>query len=227
MCGYEEAPRLSAVELEQRASAHRAQLEAEGLTLHPVVSRSRKLAQSFWGSAWMKHLAVRETGGLCLAPGRTLLRHGCVLDVQVTPGKVRALVSARELYEVELVVPPLEEEAVERLSVLCRGRIDSLLSLLEGRMAPALLEQLCDPDEGLLPDAADWRISCSCPDWSEPCSHAAAVMYALGVMLDDQPELLFVLRSMEPECLISSPESAEVFDGEALSAAFGIELDVE
>ena len=218
---------MKADELERRANACREQLEAEGVTLHPVVSRSRKLARSFWGSAWMKHLAVRETGGMCLAPGRTLLRHGCVLDVQVMPGKVRALVSAQELYEVELVLPPPEEDAVERLAELCRGRIDSLLSLLEGRMEPALLEQLCDPETGLLPDAADWRMSCSCPDWAEPCSHAAAVMYALGVMLDEQPELLFVLRSMEPEQLITEPAGEEVFDGAALSAAFGIELDVE
>lgn len=218
---------MKADELERRANACREQLEAEGVTLHPVVSRSRKLARSFWGSAWMKHLAVCETGGMCLAPGRTLLRHGCVLDVQVMPGKVRALVSAQELYEVELVLPPPEEDAVERLAELCRGRIDSLLSLLEGRMEPALLEQLCDPEAGLQPDAADWHMSCSCPDWAEPCSHAAAVMYALGVMLDEQPELLFVLRSMEPEQLITEPAGAEVFDGAALSAAFGIELDVE
>ena len=134
MCGYEEQPRLKAADLERLAQQHREQLLAAGVELHPVVSRSRKLATRFWGSAWMRHLAVCESGGLSLAPGRTLLRHGCVLDVQVAPGRVTAVVSADALYDVELRLRPPEEERVEALSALCAGKIDSLLSLLEGRV---------------------------------------------------------------------------------------------
>lgn len=228
MCGYEEQPRLKAADLERLAQQHREQLLAAGVELHPVVSRSRKLAARFWGSAWMRHLAVCESGGLCLAPGRTLLRHGCVLDVQVAPGRVTALVSAETLYEVELRLTPPEEERVEALAALCAGKIDSLLSLLEGRVDESLLQQLCDPENGLLPDARDWRISCSCPDWSEPCPHAAAAMYALGVLLDAQPELLFTLRSIDPSALLRKPEQTpEHFDAASLSATFGIELDID
>ena len=228
MCGYEEEPRLKAADLERLAQQHREQLLAAGVELHPVVSRSRKLAARFWGSAWMRHLAVCEAWGLCLAPGRTLLRHGCVLDVQVAPGRVTALVSAETLYEVELRLTPPEEERVEALAALCAGKIDSLLSLLEGRVDESLLQQLCDPENGLLPEAGDWRISCSCPDWSEPCPHAAAAMYALGVLLDAQPELLFTLRSIDPSALLRKPEQTpEHFDAASLSATFGIELDID
>lgn len=228
MCGYEEQPRLKAADLERLAQQHREQLVAAGVELHPVVSRSRKLATRFWGSAWMRHLAVCESGGLCLSPGRTLLRHGCVLDVRVSPGRVTAVVSADALYDVELRLTPPDEERVEALSALCAGKIDSLLSLLEGRVDEALLQQLCDPENGLLPEACDWRISCSCPDWSEPCPHAAAAMYALGVLLDAQPELLFTLRSIDPSALLRKPEQApEHFDAASLSATFGIELDID
>ena len=228
MCGYEEQPRLKTADLERLAQQHREQLLAAGVELHPVVSRSRKLATRFWGSAWMRHLAVCESGGLCLAPGRTLLRHGCVLDVQVAPGRVTALVSADALYDVELRLTPPEEERVEELAALCAGKIDSLLSLLEGRVDESLLQQLCDPENGLLPDARDWRISCSCPDWSEPCPHAAAAMYALGVLLDAQPELLFTLRAIDPSALLRKPEQTpEHFDAASLSATFGIELDID
>lgn len=228
MCGYEEQPRLKAADLERLAQQHREQLLAAGVELHPVVSRSRKLAARFWGSAWMRHLAVCESGGLSLAPGRTLLRHGCVLDVQVAPGRVTALVSADALYDVELRLTPPEEERVEELAALCSGKIDSLLSLLEGRVDAALLQQLSDPENGLLPDALDWHISCSCPDWSEPCPHAAAAMYALGVLLDAQPELLFTLRAIDPSALLRKPEQTpEHFDAASLSATFGIELDID
>ena len=228
MCGYEEQPRLKAADLERLAQQHREQLLAAGVELHPVVSRSRKLATRFWGSAWMRHLAVCESGGLSLAPGRTLLRHGCVLDVQVAPGRVTAVVSADALYDVELRLRPPEEERVEALAALCAGKIDSLLSLLEGRVDAALLQQLCDPENGLLPDARDWHISCSCPDWSEPCPHAAAAMYALGVLLDAQPELLFTLRAIEPAVLLRKPDIAPAaYDVSLLGATFGIDLDLE
>ena len=226
MCGFDEQPRLRAADLERRAAEQREQLLAEGVELHPVVSRSRKLAGKFWGSAWMRHLTVCESSGWSLAPGRTLLRHGCVLDVRVAPGVVEAKVSAEELYEIQLRLSPPEEERVEELSQLCAGKIDSLLSLLEGRVDEALLQQLCDPENGLLPDADDWCISCSCPDWAEPCPHAAAVMYALGVLLDTQPELLFTLRSLDPAALLRKPvQSPQSFDASALSSTFGIDLD--
>ena len=228
MCGYEEQPRLKAADLERLAQQHREQLLAAGVVLHPVVSRSRKLATRFWGSAWMRHLAVCESGGLCLAPGRTLLRHGCVLDVQVAPGRVTAVVSAETLYDVELRLTPPEEERVEALAALCAGKIDSLLSLLEGRVEEALLQQLCDPENGLLPDARDWHISCSCPDWSEPCPHAAAAMYALGVLLDAQPELLFTLRAIATAALLRKPDiAAAAYDASLLGATFGIDLYLE
>ncbi len=228
MCGFDEQPRLRAADLERLADARRVQLLAAGESLNPVVSRSRKLATRFWGSAWMRHLAVCESGGLCLAPGRTLLRHGCVLDIRVAPGLVSAKVSAEELYEIELRLAPPDEERVEALATLCAGKIDSLLSLLEGRVDEALLQQLCDPDNGLLPDARDWHISCSCPDWSDPCPHAAAAMYALGVLLDSQPELLFTLRSIDSASLLRKPEhTSDAFDAASLSATFGIDLELE
>lgn len=228
MCGFDEQPRLRAADLERLADARREQLLAAGESLNPVVSRSRKLATRFWGSAWMRHLAVCESGGLCLAPGRTLLRHGCVLDIRVAPGLVSAKVSAEELYEIELRLAPPDEERVEALATLCAGKIDSLLSLLEGRVDEALLQQLCDPDNGLLPDARDWHISCSCPDWSAPCPHAAAAMYALGVLLDSQPELLFTLRSIDSASLLRKPEhTSDAFDAASLSATFGIDLELE
>ncbi len=228
MSGYEEQPRLKAADLERLAQQHREQLVAAGVELYPVVSRSRKLATRFWGSAWMRHLSVCESGGWSLAPGRTLLRHGCVHDIRVAPGLVEALVSADALYEIQLRLRPPEAERVETLASLCSGRIDSLLSLLEGRADEALLQQLCDPDNGLLPEARDWCISCSCPDWSEPCPHAAAAMYALGVLLDSQPELLFTLRMVDPAALLRKPEApGGVFEVSALGAMFDIELDVE
>ena len=211
------------------AAERLAELRAEGEELQPVVNTTRKLASNFWGSAWMRHLARCEAGGLCLAPGRSLLRHGCVLDLRIAPGLITARVSAEELYDVHLRIAPFEEEQIETLQQACAGRIDSLVSLLEGKVDAAVLEQLCSPEVGLLPEPADWRMRCSCPDWSEPCPHAAAAIYAAGCLIDADPSLLFTLRCVEPSALMaapSAPAEAADFDASALGATFGIDLDL-
>ncbi len=219
---------LRAAELEALAAERLAALQAAGEELHPVVSRSRSLASHFWGRAWMRQLATCESGGFALAPGRTLLRHGCVLDVQLAPGLIRARVSTQRVEEVELHLAPLDEARQAELVQHCQGRIESLLSLMEGRVDAAVLERLCDPEHGLLPQAGDWRMSCSCADWAEPCAHAAAAIYAVGVLVDADPALLFTLRAFEPASLLQPVEQARAgdFAAEELGKLFGIELDV-
>ena len=219
-------PRLKAADLKKLAAERLAELQAEGLELHPVVNSSRKLAAHFWGSAWMKQLALCESGGMCLAPGRTLLRHGCVLDVRITRGCITALVSADEVYEVELHISPLEGEPLEALSLRCGNHINSLLALLEGKVDSDVLEQLCHPEEGLLPTPQDWRMRCTCPDWAEPCPHAAAAIYAAGCLIDADPKLLFTLRSIDPGALLAPPAQPAELDTEKLAAMFGIDIDL-
>ncbi len=229
MCDDTTPRRQNAKGLALLAAERLARLRNEGAELTPVVNSSRKLAANFWGSAWMRHLARCEAGGLCLAPGRTLLRHGCVLDLAIAPGKITALVSAEELYEVHLRIAPFDGEQLERLRNLCCGRICSLISLLEGKIDAAVIARLCAPEDGLLPEPADWQMRCSCPDWSEPCAHAAAAIYAAGTLIDADPMLLFRLRALDPAELLANPtvpEKEATFDAAALSSVFDIDLDM-
>lgn len=227
MCDESSPRRLNAKDLSKLAAARLAELRAAGELLQPVVHSSRQLAAHFWGQAWMRHLAHCESGGLCLAPGRTLLRHGCVLDVRVAPGLITAKVSADELYDVSLRIKPPDDESVENLRLLCSGHIDSLVSLLSGKIDDAVMQQLCHPDNGLLPNPSDWHMFCTCADWAEPCPHAAAAIYAVGVLIDADPSLLFTLRSVDAESLVAAPIlTSQRFDISALSATFGIEIDV-
>lgn len=226
MCDPDFQPRLKAADLAKLAATRLAELQAGGQELHPVVNTTRKLSRNFWSSAWMKQLALCESGGMSLAPGRTLLRHGCVLHVGIEPGCISALISAEELYEVELRLAPLEEERLEALTSSCCGHIDSLLSLLQGKVDEGVLRQLCHPENGLLPTPEDWSMNCSCPDWAEPCPHAAAAIYAAGCLMDADPQLLFTLRQIAPEELLKSPEPGISIDSEQLSATFGIDIDL-
>lgn len=223
----DEPPRLKAAELKALAKQRAEELCAAGEQLQPVVCSTRKLASHFWGAAWMRHLALCEAGGLCLAPGRTLLRHGCVLDLRIAPGAIHALVSAEQLYEVHLTLRAPDDERREELAQLCSGRIGSLMALLEGQANDELLQLLCEPESGLLPAPHEWHMSCTCPDWTEPCPHAAAAIYAAGVLIDSDPSLLFTLRSVDPASLISLPSPADTADlpTSRLEDIFGLTID--
>jgi len=79
-------------------------------------------------------------------------------------------------------------------------------------------------------------LDCSCPDWATMCKHVAAVLYGVGSRLDTRPDLLFVLRGVDAQELITAemalPDTAASAAGDALaddqlSAIFGIDLDTE
>ena len=50
--------------------------------------------------------------------------------------------------------------------------------------------------------AGDLGTECSCPDWSNPCKHIAAVYYLLGEEFDRDPFLIFRLRGLSREDLV-------------------------
>lgn len=219
---------MTYAELKKRAFARLNELREEGEDLHPVVADSRKLASHFWGSAWMKQLALCEAGGMALSPGRSLLRHSCVLDLSVSGGHIDAKVMGEYVYDVTVDIAPLRDEALEELRYACSRRISSLTALLEGKLDEDLLRLLCRAEGGILPSPEEWHMGCTCPDWGEPCPHEAAAVYAVGVLVDADPSLLFQLRGIHPEDLlltdcIQSEEAS--FDAESLGAVFGIEID--
>ncbi len=218
---------LRAKELAELAAARLAELRAEGHhDLVPVHNSTRKLATQPWGAAWMRQLAYCEQEGMELAAGRSLLRHGCVLDVKIEEGHIRGLVSGVHLYELDLGVTLVDEEQLQQLQNQCRGRLDSYVALLEGKLDDAVMGVLCDPEIGLLPQSSDWRFSCTCPDWGSPCAHAAALVYAAGCLIDSDSTLLFMLRGVRPEQLLETENTTSHFDSDALARTFGIDLDI-
>ena len=82
----------------------------KGQTISPVIIEGRKIATTFWGKAWCDNLERYSDFANRLPRGRTYVRNGSVVDLQIAPGKVKALVSGSELYEVEVKVAPLAEE---------------------------------------------------------------------------------------------------------------------
>jgi len=232
---YEWAPYVSVAERRRQAERALQKLVKKGQVLAPVVLEGRAIAHTFWGKAWCENLERYSDYANRLPRGRTYVRNGSVLDLQLSPGQVKALVSGSELYQVDLKVKPVPPAQWAALCGDCAGAIDSLVELLQGRFSKGVMERLCRAGTGLFPAPSEIQLACSCPDWATMCKHVAAVLYGVGARLDEQPELLFRLRGVEASELLAkaagalplaqhAPAHGKVLEGDDLAALFGLEL---
>jgi uncharacterized Zn finger protein/DNA-binding transcriptional regulator YiaG len=178
------------------------------------LGQRKKIATSFWGNAWCKHLEAFSDYANRLPRGRTYVRNGSVLHLAIEPGSVKALVQGSSLYEESVTIAPLEKAKWQAIQARCQGRIGSLIELLQGRISDEIMQVVTDPVNGLFPQPSQIQLSCSCPDWASMCKHVAAVLYGIGARLDTRPELLFKLRGVDHNDLISSAAEGAVLGAE-------------
>ncbi len=218
----------------RQAARQMARLKKKGHEALPVVIDGRKIARTFWGQAWCQNLERYSDFENRLPRGRTYVRNGSVVDLRIAPGAVTALVSGSEIYEIEMKVAAVPAARWRTIRKDCAGAIDSVVELLQGKLSKSVMARMCQPKMGLFPSPKEITFACSCPDWASMCKHIAAVLYGIGARLDEQPELLFLLRKVNQQDLVAKAGSdlsrtkkervGEVLDTGDLSEIFGIEM---
>jgi len=220
----------------RRQAVHRlATLEKNGHQVSPVVIEGRKIATTFWGKAWCENLERYSDYSNRLPRGRTYVRNGSVIDLQVAAGTVTALVSGSDIYDVRVEVAVVPKARWRAICRDCTGGIDSIVELLQGRLSTSVMARICEPTAGLFPAPKEISFRCSCPDWAWMCKHVAAVLYGIGARLDERPELLFLLRRVDQQDLVTKADNGlrlartgraagKVLDVGNLSQIFGIEM---
>ena len=220
---------------QQRAERAMARVLKKGQPVSPVVVEGRTIAKTFWGQSWCTNLEAYSDFSNRLPRGRTYLRNGSVVDLQIASGDVKAWVSGSSLYKVRVLVAPVPKARWTALCKDCAGGIDSLVELLQGRLSKGVMERICRQKTGLFPSPGEIELSCSCPDWASMCKHVAAVLYGIGARLDERPELLFALRKVDEKDLITKagkdlplsrkgPAAGKILGEKGLSEIFGIEM---
>ena len=207
MSGYEYQPYMTVGE--RRAKAQRAAdgFAKRGERLSPVAAQGTKLTRTFWGRAWCDHMESFSDFATRLPKGKTYVRNGAVIDLQVLPGRITAKVMGTELYDVDCRVEKLPTDQWADLKRRCGGQIGSLVELLQGKLSTAVMGIVTNAKTGLFPGPREIRLGCTCPDFAHLCKHVAAALYGVGVRLDDEPELLFRLRGVDSAELIASAAS--------------------
>ena len=127
-------------------------LRKKGKIIEPVEIAGRKIAHSFWGQAWCDHLELFSDFENRLPRGRTYVRNGSVCHLDIQKGKVEAIVSGSELYEISIAIRPLKKATWESIKRRCAGKIGSMLELLQGRLSDHVMRVVTDARKR--PDAA-------------------------------------------------------------------------
>jgi uncharacterized Zn finger protein len=232
---YDWKPYVSVAARRLQAVRDVAKLAKKGQRTSPVVVDGRKIARTFWGKAWCDNLERYSDYANRLPRGRSYVRNGSVVDLQIAPGAVRAMVSGSDLYRIEVKVAAVPKTRWTAVCRDCAGAIDSLVELLQGRLSQGVMARICQEKTGLFPSPAEIEFTCSCPDWASMCKHVAAVLYGISARLDEKPDLLVALRKVDQQDLIAragkglgqigkGPKAGKVLDGGDLSEMFGIEM---
>ncbi len=223
--GYGQWPAyVSVAERKAKAARHAKALEKKsGRKLTPIKVQGLKIAKSFWGLAWCNNLEAYSDFANRLPRGKTYVRNGSVIDLQISAGKVKALVSGSEIYELSIDIDTLPAKLWQEIRRDCAQSISSLVNLLQGRFDRGVMDRLTQRDGGLFPKPKEIHLDCNCPDSAGLCKHLAAVMYGVGALLDTSPELLFTLRNVDHLELISQAVSEENL-GQALAGESGSAL---
>lgn len=240
--GYSGFPRYVSV-AEKRAKARKKleKLKKKNPNITPLALNGTKLAHSWWAKAWNENLEKYADYSNRIGRGRSYIRNGCVLDFKIDPGKVNALVqgTGAHPYKVSIKINPLDKKAWDAIKKRCEGKIESLQELIEGRFPRELSEIFTAKNKGLFPAPAEIKFSCTCPDWASMCKHVSATLYGVGVKLDGDPKLFFLLRNAEMNGLItealrdkskkmikkSERKTSRVIDDTDVTGIFGIAID--
>ncbi len=229
-------PYVPVAQRRAKAAREAAKMAKKGRALSPVNIEGKQIARTFWGKAWCDNLESYSDYANRLPRGRAYLRNGSVVDLQVSEGKVSALVSGSSLYKIEISIKPLPKKSWEKVQGECSGKIDSLIELLQGRLSESVMRVVTNRQTGLFPSPSEITLGCSCPDWAEMCKHVASALYGVGARLDEKPELLFLLRGVNPSELITKaaaqattqpvpPQGKGTIAETDLGEVFGIEME--
>jgi len=228
-------PYVPVAERRRQAERKLAQLKKKGQSVAPVMIEGRTIAATFWGKAWCANLERYSDYENRIPRGRSYVRNGSVVDLQIRKGEIAAMVVGSALYKIKITISPVKPARWKAICRDCAGTIDSLVELLQGRLAKGVMDRVCREGDGLFPSPTEIKLSCSCPDWADMCKHVAAALYGVGARLDQKPQHLFVLRGVDEKELIAgagqdltltkaAPRSAKMLDDSNVAALFGLEM---
>jgi uncharacterized Zn finger protein len=164
----------------------------------------------WWGHRWIALLEAFMLGSR-LGRGRGYAASGQVTNLELGRGIVTAVVqgASPEPYRVVLRFQTLEDAGKRKLLAALHRHPVLAGRLLVRELPPELEDLFREAGCTLFPEKRqDLAADCSCPDYVNPCKHAAAVEILLAEAIDRDPLLLLALRGLDRADLIGRPGDA-------------------
>lgn len=158
------------------------------------------VATQWWSKKW---LDIIMSFGLGVRFQRAMMyaSRGQVLKIEIENGLVKACVQGSDPEPYRVIIAAKTIPKAIWTSILQELGQESrfAISLTSGEMPPEEELQAAFRNSGalLFPDRqGELQTKCSCPDWSNPCKHVAAVYLLLAAEFDRDPFLIFKLRGL-------------------------------
>ena len=158
----------------------------------------KKFGATWWGQKWVEVLSEFEHDQR-MSRGRAYARAERVKNFKLAEGGITAKVQgSMGIYKITITFKKFSSKKwVDILQKLSETPI--LLSGLLNNEMPEKIEEMTG--HSFVPDS--FESECSCPDYANPCKHIAAVFYTLADEIDYDPMILFKLKGMGKEKLLS------------------------
>ncbi len=171
-------------------------------------SKKNSLPNRWWKNRWIEAIESFEDAGR-LSRGRSYAKKGQVLDIIISDGKIVAKVqgSRNKPYRVVIEMQRLSSQGWSLVIEALGEKALYTARLLSGELPNEIEEIFEEINTPLLPSYyGDFSTDCTCPDWSNPCKHVAAVLYLLGDEFGRDPFLLFKAKGMDRETFLNRLE---------------------
>jgi len=185
-----------------------------------------QFSRTWWGKRFIQALE-QFTDSARLGRGRSYANGGKILEYKIDKNKITAKVRGsinpyfgvykEPRYNTIIEITPIAKTSWSKAIKSISSKASLVSKLLMNEVPDNIESAFADLGLHLLPHSKkDFKTSCSCPDYANPCKHIAGVYYLVASQLDHNPFLLFELRGLSKDEL--QAELAKSPLGQALSS---------
>jgi len=173
------------------------------MSVFQLTSQRGAVGSEWWGEEFID--LMEEVGDVGrLSRGRTYARQGQIRSFSLTGDGVEATIIGSQMYRVTIIFPQYSSEEKKTILEWLKSQPVWMSHLFSGELAEEFVDTVREKSSvDIIPDYERMTVRCTCPDYSDPCKHAAAAYYYLGECIDKDPFLLFSLRGFAKEELLN------------------------
>jgi len=173
------------------------------MSVFQLKSQRGAVGSEWWGEEFID--LMEEVGDVGrLSRGRTYARQGQIRSFSFTGDGIEATIIGSQMYRATITFPQYTSDEKKTILEWLKSQPVWMSRLFSGELVEEFVDTVREKsDVNIIPDYERMTVRCTCPDYSDPCKHAAAAYYYLGECIDNDPFLLFSLRGFAKEELLN------------------------